>query len=163
MKIFMNNGFTLIEFIVVIAVIAVLSGVVMFSVKQYINIGKDSNISGNLAVLIPAGEVYYGGNTNSYLGFCDPTADTGSVFKNVLSQMPDQTATTGGPCYTSGSTTSTTNSKGVCCTATTQAWAACARLFADTSHAYCVDSRGMKTSLMPIASCISSIANVRCP
>ena len=144
----MNKGFTLIELIVVIAITAVLSGIILFSVTQYIARGKDSNIKGNLAILIPAGEVFYNGNGNSYndglANFCNPTGSGGSVLNNAILQMPAQSA--GAPCYSS-SPTSTTNQAGVCCYATSQAWAACAREFADSSSAYCVDSRGLKKDI----------------
>ena len=135
-----NRGFTLIELIVVIAIIAALSGIILFSVTQYINKGKDSNISGNLVVLIPAGEVFYNvGNT--YDGFCDPGQN--SVIKNALSQMPPRQ---------DGSCSSTTdNPDGVCCTSSADAWAACAKEFTNCSStscsAYCVDSRGVKKEI----------------
>jgi len=144
-----RNGFTLIELIVVIAIIAVLSGIILFSVTQYINKGKDSNISGNLAILVPAGEVFYNSNGNSYnntnnippTNFCDPQIN--SVIKNTISQMPDQSP--GAPCYSAISPyVLNSNPKGVCCYAASQAWVAYAREFANPSNIYCVDSRGMK-------------------
>src|ERR1035437_2578538 len=115
-----NKGFTIIELVVVVAIIVVLSGVVLFSVTQYLNKGKDSNVSGNLAVLIPAGEAYYNISSNSYARFCDPTQSTGTVFKNTISQMPDTSAAVGycyGTTYAAGSPNDVpgTNPKGVCC------------------------------------------------
>jgi len=130
-----NKGFTLIELIVVIAIIAVLSGVILFSITQYINRGKDSNISGNLAILIPAGEVFYGGNGNSYndgsADFCEP--EDNSVLKNIIAQMPKNPSE---DCL-----------DGICCNSTGQAWVACAREFTDPDKAFCVDSRGMKKEI----------------
>ena len=120
------TGFTLIELMVVIAIITVLSGIILFSVTQYINKGKDSNLAGNLVVLIPAGEVFYNGNNNSYQNFC-----TSDVVNNAFSQMP------GGTIYYC--VEDTINSF--------QAWAACAREFTDNAKAYCVDSRGVKRSI----------------
>jgi prepilin-type N-terminal cleavage/methylation domain-containing protein len=154
----MNKGFTLIELIVVIAIIAVLSGVILFSITQYISKGKDSNVSGNLAVLVPAGEVFYNGNGNSYQGFCDPSTPNGnSIIRNAIQQMPQNSASS---CYCDPKTfcpspstwTSTSNPAGVCCSTTGQtnnyqAWAACAREFTNSSLAYCVDSRGVKKEI----------------
>lgn len=157
-------GFTIMELVVVIAITAVLSGIILFSIAQYISKGKDSNTAGNLAVLIPAGEVFYSGNGNSYQGFCDPTQSAGSVFKNAISQMPKNP---NGPCYSGSSTTytSTTNPAGACCSVVDssqnyQAWAACAKEFTDTTRAYCVDSRGVKEDMCN-SSCV--IGLTQCP
>ena len=142
-------GFTLIELAVVIAIIAILYGIILFSVTQYMNKSKDSNISANLAVLIPAGEVFYNGNNNSYQNFC-----SSNVVSNVKAQMPVNPSSN---CYNSS-----TNPKGVCCyvpsTNYYQAWAACAREFADSSKAYCVDSRGIKKEILN-SSCTNAIAS----
>jgi len=155
------KGFTLIELVVTIAIIAVLSGVILFSVTQYINKGKDSNIYGNLAVLIPAGEVFYNGNGNSYndtatnppgASFCDPGKN--SAIKNAFSQMPQNPD---GGCL-DGLT------PGVCCHAESQAWVACAIEFTYPTMAYCVDSRGMKKEIAN-GECanIASANPVQCP
>jgi len=129
----MKNGFTLIELIVVIAIIAVLSGVILFSITWYINKGKDSNVSANLAVLIPAGEVYYNAN-DSYEGFCGS-----SVVDNAILQMPVNEASS---CYTA-------NPAGICCSVGCggNCWAACAIRFLDPNSAYCVDSRGVRKEI----------------
>ncbi|OGZ79477.1 MAG: hypothetical protein A2358_04330 [Candidatus Staskawiczbacteria bacterium RIFOXYB1_FULL_37_44] len=146
----MQKGFTLIELIVTMAIIAVLSGIILFSVTQYINKGKDSNVAGNLAVLVPAGEVYYNGNNNSYQDFCDPIKT--SVVKNAISQMPKNPA---GNCYDESK-----NPAGICCYAESQAWAACGQKFTDKNLAFCVDSRGVKTDINS-ADCKSSITQCR--
>jgi len=145
----MNKGFTLIELVIVVSIISILYGIVLFSVSQYINKGKDSNIYGNLAVLIPAGEVFYNGNNSSYIGFCDPSTPNGnSILRNTVSQMPQNYA---GTCYGGVLADPTTwrfdsNPAGLCCSVdpTGQAWAAYAQEFANPSNIYCVDSRGMK-------------------
>ena len=166
----MQKGFTLIELVVVIAIISVLSGIILFSVTQYINTGKDSNISGNLAVLVPAGEAYYNlentQNSDGYKGFCDPTGSSpsGSVLKNALSQMPTQQPGSDAPCY-ADSMQSTSNPQGVCCTVAPQdknyqSWAACAKEFAKVNTAYCVDSRGIKKEI-PSNLCVSGLH--QCP
>lgn len=137
----MKNGFTLIELIVVIAITAVLSGIILFGITLYINKGKDSNISGNLAVLIPAGEVFYNA-TNTYAGFCDS-----SVVKNAIEQMPENSFEN-----------CPSNKAGVCCNVAVggQAWAACAKRFASSS-AYCVDSRGVKIDTLNVGACASGL------
>ena len=137
-------GFTLIELIVVIAIIAILSGIVLFSINQYISKGKDSNIYGNLAILVPAGEAFYNGG-NSYEGFCN--IENGAI-KNAISQMPENP---NGACYNSKMPTagnvSVGNPAGLCCTENNplyQAWAACATQLSNPDKYYCVDSRGVK-------------------
>ncbi len=153
-KLNLSKGFTLVELIVVVAIIAVLSGVILFSTILYINKGKDSNIAGNLAVLVPAGEVYYNMDS-TYAGFCDATKNT-SVLRNSLGQMPKNE---NGNCY-SPSITSTTNPAGVCCGVSNngQAWAACAFEFTNPSAAICVDSRGVKKEITA-SNCISTITS----
>lgn len=154
-KLNMNKGFTLIELLVVIAIISVLSGIILFGITQYINKGKDSNIAGNLAVLIPAGEVYYNventANGDGYTGFCGST-----VVSNSIAQMPSNPA---GGCYESSS-----NPAGLCCYVDIDnngdRWAACAREFSNPDNAYCVDSRGVKKEICN-ASCGGAI--VSCP
>lgn len=133
-KYILPAGFTLIELIVVIAIILVLSGVILFSISQYINKGKDSNIAGNLAILIPAGEIYYNANGNSYEGFCQS-----NIVKNAIMQIPKNT---NGAC--------SENAAGICCGVSSSfydAWAACARMFSDSNSAFCVDSRGVKKEI----------------
>ena len=109
MKTQKNKGFTLIELIVAIAIIATLSAVVLFSITYYLNKGKDASVQGNLAILVTAGEVYYNSH-GSYDGFCQS-----SVVANAQSQIPRRTGSMA--CYPLG----------ICCKATADTWAACAR------------------------------------
>ncbi len=131
-----NLGFTLIELLVTIAIIAVISSIILFSIMQYINKSKDTNVIGNLAVLVSAGEVYYNSN-HDYADFC-----TSGVVTNAISQMPDNE---NGSCYIEG-----VNDAGLCCNvhAEGEEWSACAKLFSNAGdNAYCVDSRGVKKTI----------------
>jgi len=120
-------GFTLIEIIVVIAIISILSTIILFSVTQYIDKSKDTNIMGNLAILVSAGEVFYNGNGSSYEGFCGS-----SVFVNAKNEIPQK----GENCFDK-----------ICCNDLADEWVACAPLFFGTDKAYCVDSRGVKRQI----------------
>lgn len=131
-----NKGFTLIELLVVIAIIAILSSIVLFSVTQYINTSKDASISGNLATLIPAGEVWYNINGDKYTDFC-----TSDVAKKAFLQIPPL---------------SSSHCTGPCCEETSDKWAACAQEFRNNTKAYCVDSRGVQKEICN-SSCISTI------
>jgi prepilin-type N-terminal cleavage/methylation domain-containing protein len=160
-----NKGFTLIELVVVVAIIAILSSVILYTTTQYIGKGKDSNIAGSLSVLIVAGESWYGGNGNSYSNFCDPK--TNSVIENVISQMP---VNINGYCYnsttdkllwgTSGNTAGNGNPAGICCKVdvTGQSWVAWAREFTTPANIYCVDSRGVKKDVTA-----TTISSSKCP
>lgn len=163
----MKTGFTLIELVVVIAIVAVLSGMILFSITQYISKGKDSSVFGNMVVLIPAGEIFYNGNNNSYndnqdRNFCDPGVN--SVMINTISQMPQNPS---GACYggdpdNPSTWTYDSNPAGLCCYASFDgnSWVAFAQEFTNTDKAYCVDSRGVKEE-----TCKSSLTSsiTQCP
>jgi len=128
-----KTGFTLIELLVVIAIVSILSAIVLFSTAQYINKSKDANIKGNLAILISAGEAYYGAHNEDYGDFC-----SSGVVQNSINQMPQNS-----------NESCTENAAGMCCYVNTygDAWAACAREFTDTTKAFCVDSRGVQKEI----------------
>ena len=145
-----KNGFTIIELIVSISIVFFLSAIIMFTIGQYINSGKDNNIRANLSILIPTAERYY--NTNSqiglgYTGFCN----TGVVL-NVISQLSVPLSTSNCP----------SASRGLCCNIKSDgsAWAACIKEFNDPNQAFCVDSRGVKNEIS-VSSCTTSI--YQCP
>jgi prepilin-type N-terminal cleavage/methylation domain-containing protein len=179
MKNLKNNlsGFTLIELVVTVGIVGILSTIILFSVTGYINRGKDSNIQGNLAILVPAGETYYNAYGNKYAdgsnSFCDPAVS--SVFKNTISQMPRQSE--GVLCYggisdESNTWTATSNPAGVCCyvSADGNSWVACAKEFSTATGAFCVDSRGVKEEIdsskcneANLTHVSGSITSMQCP
>lgn len=64
-----SKGFTIIELLVVVAIIAVLAAIVLVNVTGYINQGKNAAIKGNLSTILTNGAVYYDANGN-YTAFC---------------------------------------------------------------------------------------------
>ncbi|MEK7124259.1 MAG: prepilin-type N-terminal cleavage/methylation domain-containing protein [Patescibacteria group bacterium] len=68
MKIKNSKGFTIIELLVVVAIIAVLAAIVLVNVTQYINQGKNAAIKGNMTTILTNAAVYYDTN-NHYGGF----------------------------------------------------------------------------------------------
>lgn len=154
----MKKGFTLIELTIVLAITAILAGIVLFSVQQYIKIGKDANVAGNIAILIPSGEAWYN-DGNTYADFCDPSGN--SVIKNAISQMPYNAD---GPCFDDVPIASWDtneddgNPAGLCCyvNAGGDEWVACIPKFSDTDKAFCVDSRGVQKEI-DVGDCGSSL------
>jgi len=142
-----KEGFTLIEILVVLAIIGILTAIIISGVAHYINRSKDSNIMSNLGVLILAGEVYYNNNNNSYEGFCKS-----SVVNNVRRQLPVNPAAS---CYDEQS-----NKSGLCCREANNQWAACVRKFVNPRMAYCVDSRGIRKEI-DSSECSDNI--IQCP
>ena len=130
------TGFTLVEILVVVAIIVILASVILYSVIQYVKKGQDATIKGNLAVLVPAGEVWYDKKGGSYAGFCG--SDT---VINALSRVP-----------------SAEGDKGCNETSEGTAWAICAKEFVDDTKAYCVDNKGNQKEIDD-SYCDNSITN----
>jgi prepilin-type N-terminal cleavage/methylation domain-containing protein len=63
------KGFTIIELIIVIAIIAVLAALVMANVTQYISKSRDTAVQANMKQLPPAATVYIA-NWGTVNGFC---------------------------------------------------------------------------------------------
>jgi len=70
-----KKGFTIIELIVVVAIIAILAAVVMFGVTQYINKSKIAAVKVELDQISKAAVIYYGEN-GSMANFCGETTST---------------------------------------------------------------------------------------
>ena len=133
------EGFTIIELIVVIAIIAVLAGIVLVNVQQYVAKAKDSAIKASLDGL-PAVATSFFESGGSFAGVCITTA-----FNNVKGDVEKN----------SGSTFSTKFG----CTDTymnadTQKseWAACGQLNIQSNfnEFWCVDSDGFKGTIPEI-------------
>lgn len=120
-----DRGFTIIELLVVVAIIAVLAAIVLVNVTAYINQGKNAAIKGNLATVLTNGAVFYdtGGN---YTGFCSDAYFTG----------PSAAITAAG-----GAASCDVN-------AASTAWCGCSTLKVTsaepTGSTFCVDSTGYK-------------------
>ena len=66
----LSKGFTIIELIVVIAIIAVLAAIVLANVTGFINKGKDAAAEGNLSSLMTIATTFYS-NNGTYTGLGD--------------------------------------------------------------------------------------------
>ena len=119
-----SKGFTIIELLVVVAIIAVLTGIVLVNVTAYINKGKNAAMKGNLASALTNAAVFYDNNT-TYVGFAASSGWT--------------TAATA--INNAGGTNTTTNENAT-------NWCACTNLVTTTNDpagsAFCVDSAGTK-------------------
>ena len=77
-----QQGFTIIELIVVIAIIAVLAGIVISNVVQYEKRGKDAAIKAQISEIRTAGTDFFSNNGN-YTNMCA----SGTGCYNVLSNI----------------------------------------------------------------------------
>jgi len=125
-----QKGFTIVELIVVIAIIAVLAGIVLVNVTSYINKGKNAAIKGNLASAI----------TNAASYFDLTPAGTGATFiatspiTNITSAIVSAQGS-GGAVVTGNSTLA----------ANVQQWCMCTQLIPISGTvSYCVDGTGNK-------------------
>src|SRR3989344_6695542 len=123
-----SKGFTIIELLVVVAIIAVLASIVLVNVTGYINTGKNAAIKGNLSTVLTNGAVYYDTNS-SYSGFC--------ASNNFLAPSSAITSA-GGTAICNANTGGTANT----------AWCACSTMKVTsaepTNSTFCVDSTGYK-------------------
>ena len=120
-----EKGFTIIELLVVVAIIAVLAAIVLVNVTQYINKGKDAAIKGNMATILTNMAVWYDGN-GKYNGFTGDNVY--SIPAAAINNAKTQTVTTG------------TRTEG---TDITQ-FCACAELYDAAASTFCIDDTGYK-------------------
>src|SRR3989344_8214590 len=72
-----KKGFTIIELLVVVAIIAVLTGIVLVNVTQYIGKSKNAAIKGDMSTILTNAAVYYDTQSPStYVGFAATTPYT---------------------------------------------------------------------------------------
>jgi prepilin-type N-terminal cleavage/methylation domain-containing protein len=89
------KGFTIIELLIVVAIISVLAAVVLVNVTGYINKGKNTAIKANLASLLTNGSIFFNSTGNgTYFDFCSSSyasnteaaiKDAGESFTCVVS------------------------------------------------------------------------------
>ncbi len=118
-------GFTIIELLVVVAIIAVLAAIVLVNVTSYINKGKNASIKGNLSTVLTNSAVYYDTNSN-YNTFC-----TNAYFTAPQSAIQNAGGAASCACNTVG------------CAATATAFCACSTELG-SANTFCVDSTGAK-------------------
>lgn len=127
-----SNGFTMIELLVVVAIIGILSAVVTTLVTSSKHRSNDAKIKSQMASLKKTIEIYGSSNSNNYgtvTGICTTPS---TVFTDVVSDTYKFTAEANYPtgtnlrCYSSGST-----------------WAVSASM---SSGFWCVDSNGKTQS-----------------
>ena len=131
-------GFTIIELIVVVAIIAVLAAIVLVNVTSYINKGKDTAIKSNLSGLFTRGVRYFDDSTlgaGTYNTFCTSSSGGAPVLNAIESTNLDGAGT-----FVCACNSGTTNT----CTATSTKWCACAPLKTST-NTFCIDSTGSKS------------------
>lgn len=76
-KKYISKGFSIIELLVVVTIIAIVAAIVLTNVTQYINRGKNSSIKSNLGTILTNSAVYFD-NNGYYTDFCTSTNYTAS-------------------------------------------------------------------------------------
>jgi len=150
-----KKGFTIIELLVVVSIIAVLTGIVLVNVTIYINRGKDSAAKGNLSSMVTNGAVFYGTSGN-YTNFFTGTNPA------TITTTADCAGDNGfvRPCQaliSAGYTSIDVSCAGTSCTSGTTGWCAMVTKKADT-NTFCVDSSGSKID-KPAGSCASGVCS----
>lgn len=126
-----NKGFTIIELIVVIAVISVLASIVMVNVGKYKNNSRDGAIKTEMSQIRQAAVIYFD-VYGDYSDFCD-SPDAIRIFDKVsdFASATEWGCNNGEP-----------HEKVCCRDSDNTKWGACARLVIDPDKAWCVDSSG---------------------
>ena len=117
------TGFTIIELLVVVAIIAVLAAIVLINVTQYITKGRNAAIKANMSTIL----------TNSAVFFDSPTLGNGTYTgfdANSGYTVPAAEIVNIGKTVTPGIIASK--------------FCACATLYDTTFPTYCIDSSGYK-------------------
>jgi len=126
-----NKGFTIIELIVVIAIIAVLASIVLVNVTQYINKGKNAAIKGNLSSAMVNAATYFDATpAGTGASFLETTPVTN--IKNAV-EAPNV-----GSNVSTGDSTLATN---------VQQWCICAEIIPTGTTVFCVDGSGAKAEI----------------
>ncbi len=130
-------GFTLLELLVVVAIIGILTAIILASTQASRNKGIDAAIKSNLGVIRNQGEIFYNTNTDSpdtYTNVCTNGTVGGAmgIGAGVLAAAKDNHLGSYGTNTTGTLTTAT-------CNDSSGAWAAEVPL-TTSGHMWCVDS-----------------------
>jgi type IV pilus assembly protein PilA len=136
-----GGGFTLIELMVVVAIIAILAAVVVAALNNARGKGGDAGVQSNLRNAIPQAELFFSNSTpNSYAGVCtNSSTGIGSIVYAAAKDAGVSGAGINTNPLTPGSGTQAT------CHASANAWAAEVPLSGSTTSApvmWCIDNTG---------------------
>jgi prepilin-type N-terminal cleavage/methylation domain-containing protein len=142
MKISFKRGFTLLELLVVVAIIGLLSAVVLAALNSARSKGSDAGVQSNLKNAMAQGEIFYNTNTmaiNTYTNVCSTTSPIGGA--NTVTAFVTAAA------KDSGLGSYTTNGTGAVgsatCNSTANNWAAEVPLTGKgPNQMWCVDNIG---------------------
>jgi prepilin-type N-terminal cleavage/methylation domain-containing protein len=135
-----KRGFTLLELLVVVGLIAILSAVVIVSINNARSKGGDAGVKTNLHTVSNQAELFFLNNTNSYLPsggstFSIATCPTYSAVgtnmlsrDSIMAQAIDKAVNNGG--------------NGSSCYNSSTAWAVAVGLKSSTTSSWCVDNTG---------------------
>ena len=153
-----KEGFTLMELMIVVGLIAVLAGVLTASLANSRKKGNDAAVKANLRTVVNQSEIFYLDNGNSYLpaggavlalGACPVYSASGTNMLSRNKVVADSIAEavkrgTGSSCYNSGN-----------------GWAVAVGLNLSPNTSWCVDNTGAgrEVNAAPAAA-INSITNV---
>ncbi len=121
-------GFTIVELIIVILIIALLTAIVLVNVIGYVNQSRDAAVQANLNSIQTNSVKFIETSGGNYTGFC---ADT---------------------MYTSASAAITAIGTVQSCNVTDTTFCACSSLKVNTASVFCVDSTGAK-KVVPATDC----------
>ena len=147
-----SKGFTIIELLVVVAIIAVLAAIVLVNVTGYINQGKNAAIKGNMASMLTNGAVWYDGpGSGAYA--TGATAALSFLASNGFT-APSAAAVAA---LGSGSVTSAYDVATPAVATPASKWCACSgmKITANepTGSTFCVDSSGYKKVTQNVGLC----------
>jgi len=159
-----NKGFTLIEILVVVAIIAILAGVVLASLGNAKGKGDDTAIAATLANTRSQAELYYSNSGNYGSGAPNPTGSyafcTAGANTNVFNSSP--TGLINALKAVAKSNGATLGTDKISCASVANAssnWTAWAVMASTSKSNWCVDSSGQSKAEVPG---VGGIANGRC-